>query len=221
MRPEKGLVTSYKHWFLEKRGRDLRVASLPREVPGSPSAAFSTSPFSICSTHPSLRSSLCSRKPTFSQMFWVHRALLESVWAERWHSEARGGLETAEEQNWGRAREEGTFPLFPVSKCILREEGGEQKGQQEQNAGAAESPGARGLGRGQTWGSRLPTQDGGGEVWQHLFSPRAFPWATPARSPPFPLVQVTPPGPLGNGGRWTGLLAGGDTQVSMGDGLHP
>lgn len=58
-------------------------------------------------------------------------------------------------------------------------------------------------------------------MWQHLFSPRAFPWATPAHSPPFPLVQVTPPGPLGKGGKWTGLLAGGDAQVSMGDGLHP
>lgn len=49
----------------------------------------------------------------------------------------------AEEQNWGRAREEGTFPLFPSSKCILREEGGEQKGQQEQDAGGCREP--RGL----------------------------------------------------------------------------
>lgn len=42
----------------------------------------------------------------------------------------------AEEQNWGTAREEGIFPLF------LKEEGGEQKGEQGRIQGAAGSPGA-------------------------------------------------------------------------------
>lgn len=87
----------------------------------------------------------------------------------------------AEEQNWGTAREEGIFPLF------LKEEGGEQKGEQGQDSGGCREPGGLSAEKGADLGFQA-TYPGGRSV---------VPWATSAHSPPLPLAQVTPPGPLG------------------------
>ena len=129
----------------------------------------------------------------------------------------------AEEQNcggWGLWRK-APFHTSTTASSESKEEnksgsnsllGGRQQspGPEDTVQGAAESPGARGLRRGPPWGFRLPTREGG-EVWQHLFSSRAFPWATLAHSPPFPLALVTPAVPLGKGGQelccgWEGAL---------------
>lgn len=125
------------HWLqtlVPEKEMEMESCLLTQRGPSSPRVVFSTSPFSLCAPHPSLKLPLL-KDTHISQVLWAHRALLDAVWAKGRHSVARGGLEVAGEPNWGAAREEGIFPLF------LQEEGGSKTGSRGGIQGAAESPG--------------------------------------------------------------------------------
>lgn len=115
-----------KHQSLEEKKKWRLESCLPTQrVSSSPSIASSTSPYCICSLHPSPRVALCSRKSPFSRFFlstggcWRPSVLEDGI---PWHL---GGLEGA----WQRRSKSKTagvgigtkvsFLLSPASHAEL------------------------------------------------------------------------------------------------------